>query len=96
MYINSEIIKDGITPDVLKRLIERHAEGIDRYVMLKEYYRGKHNILSRTKSSESAANNKVAANWFPFYLSNRPPMKSACRIDMAGTSCIYQVFFTQV
>ena len=63
MYINSEIIKDGITPDVLKRLIERHAEGIDRYVMLKEYYRGKHNILSRTKSSESAANNKVAANW---------------------------------
>lgn len=63
MYINSEIIKDGITPEILKQLIDRHMQNADRYAMLKNYYCGRHDILNRTRNSETAANNKVAANW---------------------------------
>lgn len=63
MYIDADILKDGITPDILKRLIEQHSQGLDRYRRLKDYYYGVHNISRRTKDGEGAANVKVTANW---------------------------------
>lgn len=62
MIINDSIIAEGITANVLARLLERHGEGIDRLKKLKEYYLGHHAILSREKATDGAANNRIVCN----------------------------------
>ena len=62
MIINEEALREGVTPKVLERLIERHGMEIDRYKMLMDYYLGKHAIKNRQKTSESTSNNKIVCN----------------------------------
>ena len=61
MIINQKILENGITPAILEKLIQRHEMRNRKYGMLREYYRGKQNILSRAKG-DSVANNKIVAN----------------------------------
>ena len=63
MYIDADLVKDGITPYLLRRLIERHSEEAERAARLRSYYEGRHDILKREKAAEGAANNRVVANW---------------------------------
>lgn len=60
--IDAELIKDGISPNVISVLIDRHRQTHERYIKLKEYYQGEHAILHREKISEYSVNNKLVAN----------------------------------
>ena len=62
MIINEEALKEGVTPKVIEKLIERHGAQISRYKMLMDYYLGKHAIQNRRKTSESTSNNKIVCN----------------------------------
>lgn len=63
MIINESIIKDGITSELLNKLISKHISSIDKYSKLRSYYKGQHDILNRRRSSGDAANNKVVCNY---------------------------------
>lgn len=62
MIIDSEIIKDGITAEILSQLIRRNEQSKERYQHLNDYYSGKHDIEKRHKKS-GLTNNKVVANY---------------------------------
>lgn len=62
MYIDKDILTDGITTEIIGKLIERHMTGNDRYHRLHDYYKGRHHILSRRRES-GGANEKVISNW---------------------------------
>ncbi len=62
MIIDEEELRDGITPALIARLIERHMRGHERVARLKDYYEGRHDILVRSRKSTSAANNRVVCN----------------------------------
>ena len=62
MFINEECIKEGVTPTILAKLIERHSEESERCRRLYDYYIGKHLIQTRTKTYSNKANNKVVCN----------------------------------
>lgn len=62
MYIDEIEIKDGITPKLLHKLIEKHTKGNERYLHLQAYYNGEHKIKNRERTSKSVANNKIVCN----------------------------------
>ena len=62
MIINEEFIQDGISAQLLGRLINKHEETYSRLIKLHEYYIGNHSILNRKKQSDTAANNKTVCN----------------------------------
>ena len=62
MVINEEALKEGVTPKVIEKLIERHSAEISRYKKLMDYYLGRHAIVNRRKTSESTSNNKIVCN----------------------------------
>lgn len=62
MIINEELIADGIAPQILAKLIEKHSAARERYNMLHNYYIGEHAIKNRQKITKGAANNRIVAN----------------------------------
>ncbi len=62
MIIDRELIKDGITVELLAELIRQNEAANERYARLLRYYLGEHDILLREKKSDGAANNKVVCN----------------------------------
>ena len=62
MIIDEDILKDGMTPKLLSKLIARHSTGYERLKMLEDYYLGNHAIKTRTRASDSAANNRIVCN----------------------------------
>ncbi len=62
MVIDADIIKDGITPSMLYKLISKHEQAQERYRKLHSYYIGEHAVKNRMKISKGAANNKLVAN----------------------------------
>lgn len=62
MIIDEEILSDGITDTILARLIARHAEELERFEKLYNYYIGNHAICSRRRSSDNIANNRIVCN----------------------------------
>lgn len=84
MVIDEEELRDGITPKLIAKLIERHGRGHERIARLKDYYGGKQDILYRTKKSNTSANNRVVCNHAKYivdiiqsYLVGNPVMYSA-------------------
>ncbi len=62
MIIDEECLKDGLTPSVIEKLIERHRGERDRYNKLMNYYLGEHKITEREKASKATSNNKLICN----------------------------------
>lgn len=65
MIIDESTVKDGINETsmpLLSKLIDRHMQQKGRYRRLGDYYRGKHVILDRQRSSQGVANNRVVCN----------------------------------
>ena len=62
MIIDESIIEDGITPQLLFRLINKHEEQFDRFTKLHRYYIGSHDILNRIRESGYTANNRMVCN----------------------------------
>ncbi len=62
MIIDAGLIENGVTPEVLAKLINRHAATVGRYAKLDAYYRGEHAILNRQRKSEGTANNRIVLN----------------------------------
>ena len=62
MIIDESIIQNGITPQLLFRLINKHEEQFDRFKKLHNYYIGRHDILNRIRESDYTANNKMVCN----------------------------------
>ncbi len=63
MILDEKLISEGITPDLLYKLILKHNSSLERYEKLRRYYSGEHDIFQRRRSSDSAANNKVVHNY---------------------------------
>ena len=49
MIIDERIIKDGITVEIIAKLIRKHEAEIPRFVKLYNYYLGRHDILNCEK-----------------------------------------------
>lgn len=62
MVIDEEELRDGITPKLLARLIERHSRGHERIARLKDYYCGNQEILKRMRKNGASANNRIVCN----------------------------------
>ena len=62
MILDEREIENGISVELLAKLITAHGENIDRYNNLLAYYKGTHKILNRMKKSAGAANNKIVCN----------------------------------
>lgn len=62
MIIDEEILKDGLNEIVLQKLIARHMLEGERYERLRNYYNGRHDIMSRRRLSDGVANNRVVCN----------------------------------
>lgn len=62
MIIDEEIIRGGITPFILSKLISKHEQSQGRYSKLHNYYTGEHSIKNRARTSKGVANNKIVAN----------------------------------
>ena len=62
MVIDEEFIKDGITGELISELIARHEVGNTRLNRLMDYYLGRHEILSRERSNDKIANNRIICN----------------------------------
>lgn len=63
MILDEKIISEGITPELLYKLISKHNSSLERYEKLRRYYNGEHDIFQRRRSSGSVANNKVVCNY---------------------------------
>ena len=62
MIIDEQCIKDGITSEMLYKLISRHQGMCSRYSQLKDYYLGNHAIKGRSKRSSGTVNNRIVCN----------------------------------
>ena len=62
MIIDEQCIKDGITSEMLYKLISRHQGMSSRYSKLKDYYLGNHEIKGRSKRSSGTVNNRIVCN----------------------------------
>lgn len=60
IYLEKNVI-DGIQEDMIKKIIDKNPVS-SKYEQLLNYYTGKHNILSESKSDTTAPNNKIVAN----------------------------------
>ncbi len=62
MIIDENEFKDGISADIVGRLIARHRTELPRFSRLAAYYNGDHAILSRKRESQAVPNNRLMAN----------------------------------
>lgn len=62
MIIDESVLKDGITAEILNKLIMRHMSERERLVTLKNYYMGEHRIKDRKKVSDGTSNNRLVCN----------------------------------
>lgn len=62
MIIDESVLKDGITPEALFKLITRHQSEQERLIMLKNYYLGEHKIKDRQRVSDGTSNNRLICN----------------------------------
>jgi SPP1 family phage portal protein len=62
MIIDECVLEDGITSEILSKLIMRHQSEQERLTMLKNYYLGEHKIKSRHKLSDTTSNNRLVCN----------------------------------
>lgn len=62
MIIDEKILNDGLDDVILQKLIARHMLEGEHYEQLRNYYTGKHDIISRRRYSEGVANNRVVCN----------------------------------
>ena len=62
MVIDEEVIKDGISGEIICALIARHETENERLNRLMGYYLGNHDIISRTRSNDKIANNRIVCN----------------------------------
>lgn len=62
MRLDEDIIKDGITVELIAELIEKHKKHIKRYANLMNYYKGNHAICERKRKGSGLANNKLVVN----------------------------------
>lgn len=69
MIIDEKVIQNGITPEILFKLITKHESGLEKYAKMRRYYRGEHDILQRRRSNDNVANNKIVNN-FAKYITN--------------------------
>lgn len=53
----------GLTPDVIKSLIDSHKKEITRLDLLDSYYRSNAPIMKRRKNDKTKANNKLVTNY---------------------------------
>lgn len=63
MIIDKDALKDGITPRIIAKLIERHGAETERYKRLMDYYLGKHDIKNRKRVSGNVCNNRIVCNY---------------------------------
>ena len=84
MIIDERTIEQGISVELLSRLIEKHLRCTEKYNKLMDYYSGRHTIIERRKSSAGAANNRVVCNHAKYitdmvqaYLAGNPVTYSA-------------------
>lgn len=62
MIIDEDRIKDGISPELISKLICKHNNGSGRLKKLMGYYKGEHGILNRPNKSNGLPNTKVVCN----------------------------------
>ncbi|MCH5212256.1 MAG: phage portal protein [Oscillospiraceae bacterium] len=62
MIIDERIIANGITVEILAKLIRKHEMNAGKFRKYYDYYIGKHDILNHTKDTRGAANNRVVCN----------------------------------
>lgn len=62
MIIDESVLENGVTAQVLSKLIERHQPETERLQMLRDYYNGEHSIKNRQKVSGGTSNNKLVCN----------------------------------
>ena len=62
MVIDEDLIKDGITGEIICELIARHEAGNTRLKRLMDYYLGRHEILGRERTNDKIANNRIICN----------------------------------
>ena len=62
MIIDKSIIADGITAEILAKLIQIHRGAAERYARLRDYYAGRHTILNRRRVSPDSPNTKIVLN----------------------------------
>jgi SPP1 family phage portal protein len=62
MVIDGKLLENGITADILYKLIVRHEKKQVKYKKLLDYYEGRQDILKRQKTSAGVANNKLVCN----------------------------------
>ena len=59
MIIDKNIIADGVTAEILAKLIQLHRGAAERYARLRDYYAGRHTILNRRRVSPDSPNTKI-------------------------------------
>ena len=62
MVIDSKLIENGISVELIAKLIDKHRNLYERYNKLQKYYNGDHAIMHRVKVSNGTANNKIVCN----------------------------------
>lgn len=66
MILDKRLVQDGISVQLLAKLIHKHEyrqqSKENNYTKLMDYYKGKHEILHRTKDGKGLANNKIVFN----------------------------------
>lgn len=62
MIIDENVLKNGITQEILARLIARHQSERERLETFKNYYLGEHRIKDRVKVSGGTSNNRLVCN----------------------------------
>lgn len=63
MIIDKALIENGISEQLILRLINEHEKKKDAYSKLADYYVGQHDILKRHKENSAAPNNRVVSNF---------------------------------
>lgn len=97
MIIDSSIIENGITPELLGKLIAIHRQEIPRYHMLRKYYMGEHGITQREKPTNGAVNNRIVCNHAKYitdmiqsYLVGNPVMYTVAEgVDIEALKDVY-------
>ncbi len=62
MIIDEKYFSDGLTSELIARLISRHAQEASRFGRLMRYYMGEQDICGREKRSSGTANNRIVCN----------------------------------
>lgn len=62
MIIDKSIVNNGISIELLNELIQQHGCLYERYDKLEAYYKGKHDILNRSRQSSDVANHTIVCN----------------------------------